>query len=232
MIDSGLMADFSGLVSLSSPKLPLQLQRFKVTGFNGFKRVPLVSHQISGLRVLNSLRLQNNQIKCAVSSGRNPQELSFQDDFRSDPFWLTLIKEAMCGLRFLVVFLVEQPGQLRYIEWPSFQSTICLQVELSKKIGFTMMTLIFGVMRGGDNDENNIWGYETRRDGMLVWIDSRLSPLFSLGFAAAENCMIQVLCCQNAILALIANQIISLLKVASSIAGKSSRTFSLKSDKM
>lgn len=29
-------------------------------------------------------------------------------------------------LRFLFAFLAEQPGQLKYIEWPSFQSTVIL----------------------------------------------------------------------------------------------------------
>ncbi|XP_026408080.1 uncharacterized protein LOC113303270 [Papaver somniferum] len=124
MIASGLMANTSGLLSYSNPKLPIrhQTQRFKISEFDGFKRAPIPSHQVSGLRVLNSPVLRRNQMKCAVSSGANHQ--GFQDEFRSDPYWLTLIKEAIWGVRSLVLFLVEQPGQLRYIEWPSFQNTL------------------------------------------------------------------------------------------------------------
>ncbi|RZC70130.1 hypothetical protein C5167_035304 [Papaver somniferum] len=124
MIASGLIANTSGLLSYSNPKLPIrhQTQRCKICEFDGFKRAPIPSHQVSGLRVLNSPVLRRNQMKCAVSSGANHQ--GFQDEFRSDPYWLTLIKEAIWGVRSLVLFLVEQPGQLRYIEWPSFQNTL------------------------------------------------------------------------------------------------------------
>ncbi|KAI3889198.1 hypothetical protein MKX03_024652 [Papaver bracteatum] len=124
MIASGLIANTSGLLSYSNPKLPirLQTQRFKISEFDGFKRVPIPSHQVSGLRVLNSPVLRRNQMKCAVSSGANHQ--GFQDEFRSDPYWLTMIKEAIWGARSLFFFLIEQPGQLRYIEWPSFQNTL------------------------------------------------------------------------------------------------------------
>ncbi|RZC74977.1 hypothetical protein C5167_050455 [Papaver somniferum] len=132
MIASGLMANTSGLLSYSNPKLPIrhQTQRFKISEFDGFKRAPIPSHQVSGLRVLNSPVLRRNQMKCAVSSGANHQ--GFQDEFRSDPYWLTLIKEAIWGVRSLVLFLVEQPGQLRYIEWPSFQNTM----DVANREGF------------------------------------------------------------------------------------------------
>lgn len=30
------------------------------------------------------------------------------------------------GLKSLFVFLIEQPSQLKYIEWPSFSNTVCL----------------------------------------------------------------------------------------------------------
>ncbi|KAI3899490.1 hypothetical protein MKW92_001549 [Papaver armeniacum] len=124
MIASGLIANTSGLLSYSNPKLPirLQTQRCKISEFDGFKRAPMPSHQVSGLRVLDSPVLRRNQMKYAVSSGANHQ--GFQDEFCSDPYWLTLIKDTIWGVRSLVLFLVEQPGQLRYIEWPSFQNTL------------------------------------------------------------------------------------------------------------
>ncbi|XP_057966409.1 uncharacterized protein LOC131156613 [Malania oleifera] len=60
----------------------------------------------------------------AAFAGRNHDELSYGDEFRDEPFWLSLIKEAIWGLKSLLVFLVEQPSQLKYIEWPSFKSTL------------------------------------------------------------------------------------------------------------
>jgi len=34
------------------------------------------------------------------------------------------------GLKYLFVFLVEQPSQLKYVEWPSFSSTVRQLVSL------------------------------------------------------------------------------------------------------
>lgn len=59
-----------------------------------------------------------------TSAGRNQHQLSFDDGFSEEPFLLSLIKEAIWGLKSLFVFLVEQPSQLKYIEWPGFQSTL------------------------------------------------------------------------------------------------------------
>ncbi|KAF8378839.1 hypothetical protein HHK36_030188 [Tetracentron sinense] len=64
-----------------------------------------------------------SHFKCTAFSGSNRRELRLNDEFRPEPFWLSSIKEAIWALRSLFVFLVEQPGQLRFIEWPSFQST-------------------------------------------------------------------------------------------------------------
>lgn len=50
--------------------------------------------QISGRHIQCSL-LAHSQIKCAASSGRNYQELGFDEgESRSEPYWLILIKEA------------------------------------------------------------------------------------------------------------------------------------------
>ncbi|KAJ4960914.1 hypothetical protein NE237_020824 [Protea cynaroides] len=51
------------------------------------------------------------------------KNLATEDEFRSEPFWSSLIKEVFWALRSLLVFVFGQPGQLKYIEWPSFQST-------------------------------------------------------------------------------------------------------------
>ncbi|XP_039039934.1 uncharacterized protein LOC120178043, partial [Hibiscus syriacus] len=49
---------------------------------------------------------------------------SFDDELPEEPFWLSLIRETIWGIRSLSAFLVEQPSQLKYIEWPSFVSTL------------------------------------------------------------------------------------------------------------
>ncbi|ONH92334.1 hypothetical protein PRUPE_8G169100 [Prunus persica] len=61
---------------------------------------------------------------CAASVGRDRRQLSFDDDLPQDPYFLSLVKEAVWGLRSLFIFLVEQPSQLKYIEWPGFRSTL------------------------------------------------------------------------------------------------------------
>ncbi|GFP95603.1 hypothetical protein PHJA_001704600 [Phtheirospermum japonicum] len=58
-----------------------------------------------------------------LSSGRN-YELDYDDSAHTEPFWLSLIRESIWAVRSLFAFLVEQPSQLKYIEWPSFQSTL------------------------------------------------------------------------------------------------------------
>ncbi|KAL3622637.1 hypothetical protein CASFOL_034048 [Castilleja foliolosa] len=57
------------------------------------------------------------------SSGRN-YEMDYDDGAHTEPFWLSLIRESIWAARTLVAFLVEQPSQLKYIEWPSFQITL------------------------------------------------------------------------------------------------------------
>ncbi|KAG6589021.1 hypothetical protein SDJN03_17586, partial [Cucurbita argyrosperma subsp. sororia] len=59
-----------------------------------------------------------------AASGRDNQQLRFNDELPPEPFFLGIIKETVWGLRSLFIFLAEQPSQLKYIEWPSFQSTL------------------------------------------------------------------------------------------------------------
>ncbi|KAF7833281.1 Subtilisin-like protease SBT5.3 [Senna tora] len=59
-----------------------------------------------------------------VSAARNDHRLSFDDELAQEPFWLSIIKETIWGVRSLFEFLVEQPSQLKYIEWPSFSNTL------------------------------------------------------------------------------------------------------------
>ncbi|XP_042482328.1 uncharacterized protein LOC122062748 [Macadamia integrifolia] len=120
---STFKAENLGFIHLVNPKLPYRTQCATGSRFAGSNTIRFVSGRISGRQDLR-LIAAHTHIKCAASSGRNQLELSFsEDDNRSEAFWSSLIKEAFWGLRSLLVFLVEQPGQLKYIEWPSFQST-------------------------------------------------------------------------------------------------------------
>ncbi|MED6160047.1 hypothetical protein PIB30_047787 [Stylosanthes scabra] len=62
--------------------------------------------------------------KFVMHAASNDQHLRFDDDLVREPFLLTLIKETLWGLKSLFVFLVEQPSQLKYIEWPGFGNTV------------------------------------------------------------------------------------------------------------
>ncbi|XP_030509501.2 uncharacterized protein LOC115724171 isoform X1 [Cannabis sativa] len=62
---------------------------------------------------------------CVVHMARRePYQSSFEDNLLHEPFLLTIAKEAVWWMRSLFIFLSEQPGQLMYIEWPSFPSTL------------------------------------------------------------------------------------------------------------
>ncbi|GJM98651.1 hypothetical protein PR202_ga15680 [Eleusine coracana subsp. coracana] len=65
--------------------------------------------------------------KCAAASDHGRQELraseyQFDDD---EPLWLAVLRDLAADLKGLVAFLAEQPRQLKYLEWPSFQNTVC-----------------------------------------------------------------------------------------------------------
>ncbi|KAL4375202.1 hypothetical protein S245_017883 [Arachis hypogaea] len=62
--------------------------------------------------------------KFVMYAASNGHHLRSDDGLAQEPFLLTLIKETLWGLKSLFVFLVEQPSQLKYIEWPSFSSTL------------------------------------------------------------------------------------------------------------
>ncbi|KAJ8436008.1 hypothetical protein Cgig2_007666 [Carnegiea gigantea] len=59
----------------------------------------------------------------AMSSG-GYDGLRFDDEHQEEPFWLQLFKDTVRSLKSLLAFLAEQPGQLKYIEWPGFQHTL------------------------------------------------------------------------------------------------------------
>ncbi|KAK8481709.1 hypothetical protein V6N13_018378 [Hibiscus sabdariffa] len=112
MVASRLPEYSSGLLHPSFHKLSFQINRCQRTRFACYKPKQPVSEKIcrgSSLRKPCTSRH-------VVSVGSN--ELS------EEPFWPSLIRETIWGVRSLSLFLVEQPSQLKYIEWPSFVSTL------------------------------------------------------------------------------------------------------------
>lgn len=98
-------------------------------GVRAISRRKIMNAKLLGLPVILRTRagclgtghLRNNHV---VSAARNNHALSYDDDLNPEPFWASLIKEVVWSLKSLFTFLGEQPGQLKYIEWPSFQSTL------------------------------------------------------------------------------------------------------------
>ncbi|XP_073158419.1 uncharacterized protein [Henckelia pumila] len=65
--------------------------------------------------------LQRQHGKTRILAVRRDYQPSYNNDSNTEPFWVNPFRETIWGVRTLLVFLVEQPSQLRYIEWPSFQ---------------------------------------------------------------------------------------------------------------
>ncbi|XP_057500966.1 uncharacterized protein LOC130784997 [Actinidia eriantha] len=116
----GWMDACAGLVQ---PKLPLWIQRYNRSLSNDCNSIQLVSKSIPREKIHCSL-FAGFPTRYATSAGRNLRELSYGDEFRDEPLWFTTIKKPFWSLKSLFVFLLEQPSQLKYIEWPSFQSTL------------------------------------------------------------------------------------------------------------
>ncbi|XVF67973.1 hypothetical protein PTKIN_Ptkin10aG0165000 [Pterospermum kingtungense] len=120
VIASRLPANCSGLVHPGYNKPSFQLQRYQRTRFNCYKPNQSVFEKISSASFVGKPST-SRRVKCMRS---NRDQLIFDDELPEEPFLLSLIRETLRGLRSLFGFLVEQPSQLKYIEWPSFQSTL------------------------------------------------------------------------------------------------------------
>ncbi|CAO2813716.1 unnamed protein product [Amaranthus hypochondriacus] len=81
-----------------------------------------VPKKISQVKI-DSFGLEPIRSRFSMSKGGN-YGIKIDDECDEDPFWLCLLKDTIRGLKSLLAFLVEQPGQLKYIEWPSFQDTL------------------------------------------------------------------------------------------------------------
>ncbi|XP_078433546.1 uncharacterized protein LOC144704859 [Wolffia australiana] len=60
----------------------------------------------------------------ATGKGDNGGRFVVDNGDYQEPFLLTLFKDIIWSVGFLFSFLAAQPGQLKYIEWPSFLSTL------------------------------------------------------------------------------------------------------------
>ncbi|KAK3006545.1 hypothetical protein RJ639_017700 [Escallonia herrerae] len=115
------MAIISGLMPhCSAAILPRLLSRIEGHPARRFGNSYCI-RQSSTVRLPSFLRTRTKYIAFA---GRNHRELRFDDEFPKEHFLLTPIKEAYRVLKSLLSFLAEQPSQLKFIEWPSFQSTL------------------------------------------------------------------------------------------------------------
>ncbi|EEF41113.1 uncharacterized protein LOC8283653 [Ricinus communis] len=118
---SGFPTSFSGLVTCH-PKHLFGIQRcngirFKIT--NTIR--PSQKNTGGGIQYFTAKPSSNKKV---LSVGRDYYQLSYKDDSPQEPFLLSFIKEAIWAMKSLFIFLVEQPSQLKYIEWPSFHSTL------------------------------------------------------------------------------------------------------------
>ncbi|XP_027086290.1 uncharacterized protein [Coffea arabica] len=101
-------------------KLPSRIHCRSWSRFRNHQSMPVPSGKMGNGRTPCFVR---NKYALSVV-GRNHQLPSIDDDFDQEPFWSNVLKKSFWALKSLSRFLVEQPSQLKYIEWPSFQSTL------------------------------------------------------------------------------------------------------------
>ncbi|KAK9666755.1 hypothetical protein RND81_14G208900 [Saponaria officinalis] len=119
------MSTFSGFLSISSAfgcnnvKQMLPFQHRADTAVINSNFVP---KWISRER-MQSFCVERVRQRFAMSRGGN-YGLKFSEEYKEDSYWLHLFKESMRCCKVLFDFLIQQPGQLKYIDWPSFSDTL------------------------------------------------------------------------------------------------------------
>ncbi|XP_027359384.1 uncharacterized protein LOC113868031 [Abrus precatorius] len=138
VILSVLPANYSGFLHLGTP---LQPSKFPAR-VEYHKNVSLTPQKIFAMKIKQKYA---NHVcaKFVTSAARNDHHhLRYDDDDLSqEPFLLTLIKDAIWGLISLFKFLFEQPSQLKYIEWPSFSSTLRTAIMTLVLVGLLIVAL-------------------------------------------------------------------------------------------
>lgn len=120
------MPNYQGVIcptlGVIRPQLPSRIHCRSWSTFRNHQSMPVPSGKMGNGRTPCFVR---NKYALSVV-GRNHQLPSIDDDFDQEPFWSNVLKKSFWALKSLSRFLVEQPSQLKYIEWPSFQSTVSL----------------------------------------------------------------------------------------------------------
>ncbi|GER28527.1 protein translocase subunit SecE [Striga asiatica] len=124
---SGSILNISGIKShpidgTGRTKLPFQIHNHDSYRFSKPQcRIALFSKKFGN----HSNQYFHHRFPCTthiLSSGRNYPLDNNNNAHR--PSLLNFIRDVMGTLRSLFLFLAEQPSQLKYIEWPSFGSTL------------------------------------------------------------------------------------------------------------
>ncbi|XP_057447498.1 uncharacterized protein LOC130739262 [Lotus japonicus] len=110
--------NYTGFLHQGTPFLPSKFP-VRVDYYRDVSRTP----QMICRRKIKQERANHICSKFVTSAARNGRHLCY-DDLPQKPFLLTLIKDAFWGLKSLFEFLIEQPSQLKYVEWPSFSNTL------------------------------------------------------------------------------------------------------------
>ncbi|XP_048337184.2 uncharacterized protein LOC107427392 [Ziziphus jujuba] len=119
------MATCSGLIRqpIHAKLLPVHNKQCNVGKFNKYNAIKASSKRIPSGVIEFSSTCGFCTIH-AVPGRRDNYQSKFDDDLAEEPFWITLVKDTLWGMRSLFFFLVEQPSQLKYIEWPGFRTTL------------------------------------------------------------------------------------------------------------
>ncbi|KAM3344688.1 hypothetical protein P3S68_024397 [Capsicum galapagoense] len=98
------------------PRLPSHILSYKRSTLKSHDSVQPMSIKVPG-RSNTHLSLAGHAVKCASN-----YQSSVNDG--EEPFLINATKQAIWAAKSILRFLVEQPSQLKYIEWPGFQSTL------------------------------------------------------------------------------------------------------------
>ncbi|CAN4097348.1 unnamed protein product [Withania somnifera] len=102
------------------PRLPSHSASYKRSTLISHDCVQPVFRKMPGRSIMH-LSHADRAAKCASFVERNYQSSVNSDE---DPFWINATKQAIWAAKSILQFLAEQPSQLKYIEWPGFQSTL------------------------------------------------------------------------------------------------------------
>ncbi|KAG7544435.1 Protein translocase complex SecE/Sec61-gamma subunit [Arabidopsis suecica] len=110
VVSPGLLSNVSGLIRLAPSHRIQRRDGFGPSCFK-FSGDPSINGRVSHKHV----RGYGTVVSVGQSWNKLPEE---------EPLWLSLLRDIVGSTRSLLSFMAEQPSQLKYIEWPSFTSTL------------------------------------------------------------------------------------------------------------